>query len=169
MKQHVLSTIKYVLIIFMVISLTGCEAFVRKFTRKPKKDKYQKTELVLIPEVYQALQEPRDELYRQNFLYWKSWHDELISSLTDKAMMNHKKQLDCLKEAFKYLDEIKKLLPENKRVFLERQIKRLADLEALVKRDPYGIYITYNRLTAEQIKLNIIRDFSYEKIKGSFL
>ena len=40
----------------MACGLVGCEAFVRKFTRKPKKEDLPRTEMVLTPEEYKGPQ-----------------------------------------------------------------------------------------------------------------
>lgn len=58
--------INLLFISFLMVSLTGCEAFVRKFTRKPK-DKMKTEELVLIPEEYKPPQLSKEEKYRDTF------------------------------------------------------------------------------------------------------
>ena len=63
----------------LLATLIGCEAFVRKFTRKSKNPVEEV--MVLAPEEYKGPQQTKEELYRQYFLFWKSWQDELIESL----------------------------------------------------------------------------------------
>ncbi|MFA5150687.1 MAG: hypothetical protein WC433_07270, partial [Candidatus Omnitrophota bacterium] len=62
---------------FLLFTLCGCEAFVRKFTRKSKKDKVP-VEMVLAPEEWKGPQMTKEEQYRQYFVFWQSWQDELI-------------------------------------------------------------------------------------------
>jgi len=151
------------IVYFLIFSLLGCEAFVRKFTRKPKKGNLPKEELVLAPEEYKGPQMSKEELYRQYFLFWKSWHDELIGSLFEGA--NRKKQKDCLNETIKNLEQLRALLNNEKKAKLDIYMNQIKNLDEIIAQDLYGNNITLNRLTAEQIKRNILRDFSYNKIK----
>lgn len=160
--RYTLHAARIICISFLIFNLVGCEAFVRKFTRKPKKENLPKEEMVLAPEEYKGPQIPKEELYRQYLLYWKSWHDELIQSLSSQA--NHKKQLDCIDEAIKNLGELKLLLSEDKQNKLDIYINQLGSLRDSISKDIYGMSIVNNRLAAERIKRNILRDFSYHKI-----
>lgn len=155
----ILSTIYYLL-----STTIGCEAFVRKFTRKSKKEQLQQEELVLVPEEY-TCKATKEELYRQYFLFWKSWHDELINSLTVGA--NHKKQITAAGEALKNLEQLKAMLNEEKQKKLEVYIDKLKSLSELIAKDIYGNNIGNNRWEAERLKKSILRDFSYNKIKNS--
>lgn len=146
----------------VVCGLCGCEAFVRKFTRKPKKEKLPKEELVIAPEEYKGPVMAKEDLYRQYFLFWKSWHDELITSLAPNT--NHKKQIDCIAEAIKNLINLKALLNEEKQKKLNTYIDQLTNLKNSITKDIYGNMTVKNRLAAEHIKRNILRDFSYRKI-----
>jgi len=135
----------------------------RKFTRKPKKENLSKEEMVLAPQEYKGPDMTKEEIYRKYFLYWKSWHDELISSLSPGA--NHKKQIDCVGQAVKNLEHLKGLLTEDKKKKLDIYINQLNALQDLITKDVYSSNIVANRSTAERIKRNILRDFSYNKIK----
>lgn len=147
---------------FLLLDLVGCESFVRKFTRKSKKSD-QAVEMVLVPEEYKP-NANKEELYRQYFLYWKAWQDELINALTFKASL--KKKVDCAQEALKNLVSMKmQLVPQAQKNF-DRSISRLGDLLASIKGDVYGSDDVSNRQDAEQIKANIQRDFIYPKIKN---
>jgi len=147
----------------LLTTLLGCEAFVRKFTRKPKKENLPQEEMVLQPEEYRAPEMSKEELYRQYFLFWKSWHDELIESLSRDA--NHKKQIDCADEAIKNLEHLRTLLNEDKQKKLDIYLIQLNDLKGLIIKDLYGNSIASNRQSAERIKRNILKEFSYNKIK----
>jgi hypothetical protein len=147
---------------FCILSL-GCDAFVRKFTRKPKKENLPERELVLAPEEYKGTQLTREELYRQYLLYWKSWQDELITSLSHGA--NHKKQIGCADEVIKNIKSLRALLNEERQKKLDIYIAQLESLKGSIAKDTYGNNIVNNRSTAERIKRNILRDFSFRQIK----
>lgn len=146
----------------LLFSAIGCDAFVRKFTRKPKRE-VPKEEFILAPEEYKTPQIPKDELYQKYFLFWKSWHDELINSLSVGA--NHKKQIYCVNEAIKNLGQMRVLLSEIKQEELSVYINQMQGLKGSLIDDPYGNVISKDRLAAERIKRNILRDFSYRKAK----
>jgi len=168
MKGYIPYVIRYTLILFLIGNLVGCDAFVRKFTRKPKKEEnLPEQKLVLAPEEYKSSQMSNEEVYRQYFLYWKSWHDELINSLAGGT--SHKKQIDCANEAIKNLEELRPTLKEAKQKKLDVYINRLKDLNKEIQEDAYGNSISTNRLTAERIKRNILHDFSYNKIKDDLI
>jgi len=150
-------------LLLTIENLCGCEAFVRKFTRKPKKEEGPAQTLVFVPEEYKAPQMSKEELYHQYFLYWKSWQDELSESLQGSA--NHKKQIGCTDEAIENLSELKPLLNSDKQKELDVYINQLRELKGLITNDLYGNNISNNRLAAERLKRNILRDFSYNKIK----
>ncbi|MBM3246702.1 MAG: hypothetical protein FJZ13_05210 [Candidatus Omnitrophica bacterium] len=156
--------LKFFIFSFLIFNFLGCEAFVRKFTRKPKKENLPKEELVLVPEEYKGPQMSREELYRQYFLFWKSWQDELINSLSAGA--NHKKQISCLDEAIKNLLNLRALLNAEKQKKLDVYINQSNGLKDLVAQDLYGNNIAINRRNAEQLRRNILKDFSYNKIKN---
>lgn len=143
----------------MVCGLIGCEAFVRKFTRKPKKEVISREEMVLAPVEYKA---PEKE-YRQYFLYWKAWHDEFINSLFPG--LNRRKQLECASETIKNLEQIRVLLKEESQRQLSGYIEQISELKDVIEKDVYGIIINSHRRVAERIKRDIIREFSCDKIK----
>lgn len=163
MKTHLTKFFILFAICYLLFATLGCDAFVRKFTRKPKKDSQSKQELVLAPEEYKPPQMTKEEKYRQYFLYWKSWQDELINALLADA--SQKKQLDCANEALKNLEQLRATLQETTQKKLDFYINRLKDLKNKLENDPYGNNTAQNRLTAERIRRDILRDFSYNKIK----
>ncbi len=148
---------------FLLLGLVGCESFTRKFTRKSKKTD-QAVQMVLVPEEYKGSNMTKEELYRQYFLYWKAWQDELINALTQKASL--KKKIDCAGEALKNLVNMKmQMVPQAQKNF-DPAIARLADLLASMKNDVYGSNDAANCRAAEQIKSNIQRDFIYPKVRN---
>lgn len=162
--RHSSIVLRTVILFFVLCSLfsaIGCDAFVRKFTRKPKREA-QKEELVLIPEDYKRQQISKEDLYRQYWLFWKSWHSELIDSLSTDS--SHKKQIYCINEAIKNLEDMKLLLKEEKQKELGIYIGQLKDLKVKLQEDLYGTNVSRSLLKAGHIKRGILRDFSYNKI-----
>ncbi|MFH0912700.1 MAG: hypothetical protein V1884_00225 [Candidatus Omnitrophota bacterium] len=163
MKRYALYAIRYTIVLFLIGNLIGCDAFVRKFTRKSKREP-KKEEMVLAPEEYKPPVMTREEVYRKHFLFWKSWHDELINTLA--AGLSYKKQIDCMNETLKNLELLRATLEEIKQKQLDVYINQLNDLKDSITRDLYGSDASRHRLNAERIKRGILRDFSYPKIKN---
>lgn len=153
----------FLLFCCLLLELVGCESFVRKFTRKSKKTD-QAVELVLVPQEYKGPNMTTEELYRQHFLYWKSWQDELINALAQKA--SQKKKADCAQEALKHLVNMKMMLVPDAQKNIDAYITKLNNLLSGLKSDIYGSGDDRNRLTAERIKAGIDKGFVYSKIKN---
>lgn len=148
---------------FLLLDLVGCESFVRKFTRKSKKTE-QPVEMVLAPEEYKGPNMTKEELYRQYFLYWNSWQEELINALTQKASL--KKKVDCAQEALKNLANMKMLLVPDAQKNLDVYIAKSNGLLEYLKGDAYGAMDNRNCQAAQLIKSNIQRNFIYPKIRN---
>jgi hypothetical protein len=156
---------KILIIAVLVIDFAGCDAFVRKFTRKKNKDDVQE-ELVLAPEEYKDTRSPEVK-YRQNFTYWKAWQDELIESLLVNKSL--KKRVDCAEQALKYLGELKPLLNAKKQQELKTYLGRLADIRDGVSDDIYGAKNYFYRMKAENLRRSVIQHFSYPDIGKSVI
>lgn len=163
-----LEVLRLLATLMIIVSLTGCEAFVRKFTRKPKQENLPREEMVLVPEEYTGPNLTREELYRHYFLYWESWHDELITALTTHEL-NHKKQAGCAEETVKNLQRVRSLLNPAAQQKLDVHLTKLNNLKASIATDTYGTKASVHRSSAERIKRDILRDFSYRKVKDSLL
>jgi len=147
----------------LLLGLAGCESFTRKFTRKSKKAN-QQVEMVLVPEEYKGPNMTKEELYRQNFLFWKSWHDELENALTQKSSL--KKKVDCAQEALKNLVNMKNMLVASEQKNIDVYINKTVDLMAAIKSDLYGTNDSRNLDDAQRIKMDIHKMFIYPKIKN---
>jgi hypothetical protein len=139
---------------------------VRKFTRKSKKDKAP-VEMVLAPEEWKGPQMTKEERYRQYFVFWQSWQDELINALTQNA--SQKKKLDCVQQAMKNLVGLRSLLNESKQKQLDIYLKQLVDLQNDIKSDIYGNANNFYRQNSEKLKMNISQRFSYSDVKNDIL
>jgi len=146
----------------LVTLLMGCEAFVRKFTRKPKKPEVLK-EPVLIPEVYPELTYSTYDMYKDSYLFFRSWMDELINYLEPSE--NRKKQIDCINEAKENLLKMHSVLKEEKQKELESYIRKLDEIKDQIKgflsQDKF--YSLKNQ--SINLKSRISKNFSYSKIK----
>ncbi len=146
----------------LLFSTLGCEAFVRKFTRKSKKEKPE--EMVLAPEEWKGPKMTKEEQYRQYFIFWRSWQDELMNSFTRNSPQ--KKKIDCAQQAIKNLAGMRSLLNESKQKQLDVYLKEMAELLSEIKSDLYGASAdTFYRRT-DKLKMNISEKFSYNDIKN---
>jgi len=158
--------LKLFLVCFLVLNLIGCEAFVRKFTRKSKKDEAKQELPVIVPEEYKEALD-KDELYVKYYEYWKSWQEELIQSLLDHK--SQKKKLECVEQSLQNLEKLKSFLKEEKRQVADRYIIRLGVLREQIDDDTYGRNDADYRQRAEHLKLSIQRELCHDKIKGFML
>jgi hypothetical protein len=147
----------------MLLELLGCEAFTRKFTRKPKKQDAA-VEMVLVPEVYKGPNMTKEEIYRQYYTYWSSWQDELINVLTGQSTW--KKKVDCAQEALKNLLKMKMLVVDPAQKNFEPAVAGLNDLLVYIKSDIYGQMNDRNRRIAEKIRTEIHDNLNYPQIKN---
>jgi len=153
-------------VLVFAVLLSGCDAFVRKFTRKKKKDSLPREEMVLEPQEYKPTMS-KEQLYRQYFLFWQSWQDELTEALARST--NHKKQVSCVDQAMKNLLFLRDMLGGEKQKQLDVLVAQLKDLQDGVKADTYGTNAFINRGTSDRLKMRIKREFSYDKVKGSIV
>jgi hypothetical protein len=147
----------------LLFDVLGCESVARKFVRKSKKQEAA-TEMVLVPQEYKGPEMSKEELYRQYYLYWSSWQDELINALTQKASL--KKKVDCLQEALKNLINMKMMLVAEAQKNFDLEIARLKDLLASIKSDVYGANDNQNSRIAESINSDMHKNFIYPKIRN---
>lgn len=147
----------------LLANLSGCESFARKFTRKSKKAD-QAIEMVLIPEEYKGPNMTKEETYRQYFLFWKSWQEELINAFAQRSSL--KKKIDCGQEALKNLVNMRGLLVAPAQKNLDVYIAKSRDLISDMQSDIYGSNDNRNIQKAERLKSDIQRVFIYPKIRN---
>lgn len=155
----------FILIFSCIWFLTGCESLQRKFTRKRKTQETQE-EMIIVPRDYSAHPFPNDVLYKQYFIYWKSWNQELVSSLNDYA--TYKKILDCVEQAIINLKKMSSYLKDEKAKELEVYIKKTEDLKNEVQETKAMLPYHYNslRYKADRILSSVNRQFDLTKMKG---
>jgi len=147
----------------LLTTVFGCESFTRKFTRKSKKPDAA-VEMVLTPQEYKGPNMTKEEIYRQYYLYWGSWHDELINALIQNSSL--KKKVDCAQEALKNLVNMKMMLVADAQKNFDLEISKFNDLLNYVKSDIYGVNNSQNLRIAERIKSSIHKGFVYPKIRN---
>jgi len=147
----------------MVFILTGCEAFGKKFIRKSKNTDEQ-VEMVLEPKEYPEHPVPSPEVYRETFNFWKTWHEELLNSLSIDA--NKKKQKECIDYAIENLKRLKSLLNEEKAELLGKEIDELDKARQKIESpvlSEIDIIVLKNNLDRQKMKID--REFVYSKVK----
>jgi hypothetical protein len=149
----------------LVFNSAGCESLGRKFVRKPKVEDINKEEVIYEPQEYKSESLTNQDLYRQYFLYWRTWQDEFIDSLEESG--NRKKQLNSLNEAIRNLENIKVLLNPEVAAKLDVYIKSSESLGRALNNDIYGNNVRDNRRQAELLKRDVLSKFSFNKIKDS--
>ncbi|MFH1678212.1 MAG: hypothetical protein ABH914_01130 [Candidatus Omnitrophota bacterium] len=163
LKTEIKKIITLIICCSLFVVSTGCEAFVKKFTRTSKREKA-KEEIVLTPQEYSLSDLPVEERYRQSFLFWKSWHDELIAALASSN--SYKKKNDSLEEAINNLKEIRVFLFQEKQNELDSYLQKLKQLGEDISKDIYGKRIVEHKSKAESLKRDILRAFSFPNVKN---
>jgi len=148
---------------FLLIT-SGCESLQRKFTRI-NKNKASKETMILTPRDYSAHPFPPDVLYKQYFIYWRAWNQELVTSLNDLAP--YKKMKDCMGQTLSNLQKMATYLNDEKSRELGVYIKKAEDLslridEAKTMPPSQKKDLRYD---AERLLSNVNRKFDLTKMK----
>ena len=147
-----------IIIVSIAITLVGCDALQKKFTRKKKETKP-------IPKLYQLKKydvKPSAELYSKHYAYWQSWMSELIQDLGD----NHKKDVRCIDEALSQLHDMRNILVQEKADALTKHIRRIEEAREIIIKEGLS---QYNRnqimLTLEREDRTVKSEFAVARIK----
>jgi hypothetical protein len=111
---------------------TGCEAIVKKFTRKPKHASARPSPVISFQD-YSAGATPQ-ERYRKHYLLFEYWNAELMDEL-QRAMMNAKRARRASGEAVQELRELRGLLQEPQRAMIDPVIDQRQRLDGQLKAD----------------------------------
>ncbi|OIO35654.1 MAG: hypothetical protein AUJ74_05400 [Candidatus Omnitrophica bacterium CG1_02_44_16] len=159
-------TLVFVVIISCIFMTTGCESLRKKFTRK-RKNRESQEQMIIVPRDYSAHPFPSDVMYKQYFIYWKSWNQELVTSLNDYS--SYKKILDCVEQAIMNLKKMAAYLNEAKSKELEVYIKKTEGLKTQIqaaKAMPPS-RMAMLRYDAERILSSVNRLYDLKKMKDS--
>lgn len=163
-KRLTIQNFLFYFIIFSFLLVTGCEPLARKFTRKPKKTVQDVEGPVLEPEEYPRVIQSKEDLYKEAYLFWRSWLDELVNFLEVNG--NTKKQFSCIEEIIKNLEKMKLLLIEQKGKILDGYIKQLNELKEKILKGQLNnstIYSAKSELGV--LKRKIEKEFVYSHVK----
>lgn len=151
--------ISWILVLFMLINLTGCETLAKKFRRKPKKT-------VKMPRMYQIKKyekKPTPELYKKHYAYWESWQSELIQVIGN----NRKKDLLCIDQIISNLRDMQNILVPDKGKDMESHIDKLIKVrEMIVSTDLTKANAGYAVRILEREDRLITKYFAYRKVKN---
>jgi len=147
-------------ILIICVSLVGCAALQRKFVRRKKKQEIP-TPVITTFDYSKELRV--DELYKRHFLFWKTWHLELM----ERMDATYKKRLDCYDNTLIELGEFRKYLPDPKAGELDVIIKEIKGIGPDIKKRRLSRSTKY-RMTKllERTFRRIVKRFSYPKVKG---
>lgn len=149
----------FVVILCLAISLTGCDALQKKFTRKKKAAPKR-------PRIYQVKKyekKPTPELYNKHYTYWQSWSGELIEVLGK----NHKKDIRCIEEIIGNLKDMQNILIDDKGDELAVHINKAEGVrDTLARGDMSFAVLASVKSTLEREDRAIKRDFITNKIKN---
>lgn len=145
------------LILFLALDTTGCAGLRKKFVRK-KKVEEKKPHYYRI-EKYDT--HPTLELYTKHYVYWRSWHREIIELLGE----NIKKDKRCIDEMIGNLQDMMIMLVDEKGDELEKHIEALRGIKKEIdRRDLTLATKTRVRRVLEKEFMLIKIDFSYRKM-----
>lgn len=149
----------------LVLNVCGCAGLARKFRRENKRAAEQKESMVVVPEQYPLQSLDRSARYEQVFLFWKSWHEELIAALA--GVPNRKKVREALAESVKNLEQMQVLLAPQQQESLGAVIAGLHALGSAFDRDTYAQQLPAHRDRAQNLYLTVLRSFSFSDVKDS--
>ncbi|MBU1038385.1 MAG: hypothetical protein KJ994_04980 [Candidatus Omnitrophica bacterium] len=149
----------FAMIFLLAVTLTGCDALQRKFTRKKKETKP-------IPRLYQLKKydvKPSAALYSKHYAYWQSWMSELIQDLGD----NHKKDVRCIDEALSQLHDMRNILVQEKADALTKHIRRIEKSREIIIKEGLSQYNKNQVLMTLEREDRIVKsEFTVSRIKN---
>ncbi|MDD5019392.1 MAG: hypothetical protein PHH75_06010 [Candidatus Omnitrophica bacterium] len=165
MSTSILRGVTACLVLMFVLQVSGCETLRKKFTRK-RKTKSTNEEMIVSPRDYSAHPFPNHVMYKQYFVYWKSWNQELVTALNDRA--SDKKVLECVDQALVNLKKMATYLEDKQAAALSGYIQKTETLKTRVHAMPGLPPAETNRFryTAERILSSVNREFDPTRMKA---
>ena len=155
-----------VLVLALLLTLSGCEALRRKFTRKKSRRKTQET-MIVAPRDYSKHPFPNDVMYQQHFTYWKAWNQEWVSSLHDQD--SRKKIISCGEQTLANLEKMASYLVEEKKGELDVHIAKTRALQEDIAahRSLLPSQYTSYRYRAQRLLRVVNRNFDMHHVKDA--
>jgi len=157
MRWHVKKSLSIVIICVLAVTLTGCDALQRKFTRKKAP--------VKAPRIYQEkkyVKSPTPELYQKHYVYWMTWQSDVLEKLG-------KNRLRCMRgmeELIGHLKDMQNILVPEKGDELTPHINNLVKVRDMIAKNDLGTgNETYARMSLEREDRYIKREFSPSKVR----
>lgn len=144
----------------LITSCLGCDAFVRKFTRKKQQE--EAIEPVLNPELNSGLFYDNDTKYKNFFSYWRGWHDELTEAISSSGK---KRKQYCMEQAIMNLVRMASLLKEEKQTELAVYIEKMEKISSKINKEG----ALEERSIVQQlsnIRLSLNKKFHYSKVQN---
>lgn len=152
-----------IMIVFLLAgSLCGCDAFRKKFVRKPKDEKEVK---VVVNTREYASQYSRKQIYEKYFLFWKAANDELLG-LLDIQKTSRKKRIYYAKKIGENLLQMQKLLAPEKQKVLDAYILEQKQIAVELKKYSLspGKKLQIKSILRKQ-RREVRKEFSYKNIE----
>jgi hypothetical protein len=121
--------------------------------------------MVITPRDYSANPLPSDVMYKQYFAYWKSWNQELVTSLIDRSP--DKKIIDCAERSVSNLKKMAFYLQEDQAKKLDVFVKQTEELkdDLVASRAMLSIMPHQFRYRADRILSQVNREFDFRHMK----
>lgn len=149
----------FLIIVCLAVSLTGCDALQRKFTRKKKAPPKK-------PRIYQVQRyekKPTPELYNKHFVYWQTFSSDMIARLGQ----NHKKDMRSIDEMVGNLKDMQNILVKEKADELQPHIDTAIDMRSTINRGDMSFSVKNSiHSTLEREDRAIKRGFITSKVKN---
>ncbi len=143
------------------VGLSGCAQLREKFVRKPKEEKAASRRYCAV-KAYDI--RPSLELYTKRYVFWKTWHKELLAVLGGS---NHKKTLVAIEQEIVNLRDMRNMLIDEKAEELQKPIDEIMKIETALKKEKVtrGNEVRMRR-RLESLGRQVKRNFSYTKVRG---
>lgn len=144
----------------LLTTLFGCEAFRKKFVRKPKEK-----EVKIVVETYEYESEPAEKTYKRFFLFWRAAHEEMINSLKSQDS-NRKKLVFAAEKIIENLQQMRQLLMPQMQARLDTFISEQKDIARQLNRFKlqHAQLIRIKSMLEKQ-RRQIQKEFNYKHIQ----
>ena len=151
-------------VLAVTVALTGCadlkDKFIRKKKEEPRAQRYYR--------VRQYDVHPTLDLYTKRYVYWKSWHREIMSLLEQTPSMetaNYKKRRVAIEQEVSNLIDMQSMLVDEKAEELGKIIDEMTVIEKQVKSEKITPgNLTRIRRTLDLLGKEVKKNFSYRKM-----